>query len=390
MSNSRLIVYDDSDTEKHSDRTGSITRITIHSAGNVLSLEDFSSLIRYTSNTSWHYAIANDGSIGFFLDESYASWTSNNADNDDKAVNIMVSLSAQTRQEPISAAAYQSLIYLCEDICRRNNISRLRYTGKLAGSNITMHKWFVPSLTCPGAYISARYKDIVQRVNARLALPDTLPYVISSDVQTVTSYDYLQTGTVQFPISWTDPENLTPYIATISRNTPDFNIRRLQDMGVVGMCVEAGTLFNVVHQQQVFKSPRFDVQIAQIENADMPFALYAPVRARNIAEAQQEMYHFSFIIRQHPPMLGVWLKLELPGSVSVNNSIMETYYTALVRLGLMDSIGIYVTRQELQQITWDNFYPSWYLWLNDHVDTMDDLDQLLTPYFFMLNEEGEQ
>ena len=390
MAISRLISYEDTGTEKCSERTDPISRITIHSAGNKLSLEEFSSLIRYTSNTSWHYAIDNDGKMGAFLDEDLASWTSNNTDNDNIAVNIMMSLSAQTRQEPISAKAYQSLIYLCEDICRRNGISKLKYSGKLSGSNLTMHKWFVPSLTCPGIYISSKYSDIVKRVNTRLLLPNNLPYVVSSDVNVITSYDYSQLGNFQFPNELLDPENLTPYIATITKDTLLFNINKLKAANVVGIMVEAGCLFNAVHLQQTFKTATFDTQIKLIEEAKMPFALYGVMRARNVAEAQQEIYHFSFIIRQHPPALGVWLKLELPGALTMNNQIIETYYSALVRLGLNNRIGFYVTRQELKQITWDNFYQSWLLWLNDHVDTMDDLDQLLTPHFFILNEEGEQ
>ena len=59
------------------------------------------------------------------------------------------------------------LIELCADICKRNGIAKLNYTGDTSG-NLTMHKLFA-STDCPGAYLESKFPWIAEQVNKKLS-----------------------------------------------------------------------------------------------------------------------------------------------------------------------------------------------------------------------------
>ena len=83
----------------------------------------------------------------------------------------------------------------------------------------------------------------------------------------------------------------------------------------------------------------------------------------------------------------MWFHLQLIMSKETNNKIVDRYYKEMVRLGLKDRIGFYVTEDELKQLTWEDYYEDWYLWLNHHVSDIDHIDQLLTPQFFVIGSD---
>ena len=66
----------------------------------------------------------------------------------------------------VSDKALQKTIELCADICRRNGIERLNFTGDSSG-NLTMHKMFAAT-TCPGPYLESKLPYIANEVNKRL------------------------------------------------------------------------------------------------------------------------------------------------------------------------------------------------------------------------------
>jgi len=80
----------------------------------------------------------------------------------------------------------------------------------------------------------------------------------------------------------------------------------------------------------------------------------------------------------------VWLKLDLVGSVAMNDMIIEKYQDILWRSGLKGKIGFYVTRDQLSKVSWDKWQETFYLWLVDHISDMSEMNQLLTPEFFDL------
>lgn len=197
-----------------------------------------------------------------------------------------------------------------------------------------------------------------------------------------TAYDASVRGSVISPLDYINAAEFEPYIATIDRNTTSVNYTRLISMGVVGVVIEAGYLYNSMHEVQNYQSPRLSAQVEAVQEAGIPFGLYAWSKARSVMEAKAELEELSTIIRTYPPQIGVWLKLTLTNNRTVNNNIVDTYYNEFIELGLKDQIGFYVTEAELSQITWENYYDNWYLWINKHVTSTVDLNQLLTPQFF--------
>jgi hypothetical protein len=97
---------------------------------------------------SANYAIGNDGTIGLFCPESDRSWCSASQWNDNRAITIEVSNSMVGGDWPVSDAAYKSLIDLCVDICQRNGIPKLEFTGDQNGS-LTFHYMFWPTACLP-------------------------------------------------------------------------------------------------------------------------------------------------------------------------------------------------------------------------------------------------
>lgn len=172
MSNSSLVSYTRISPFKTPDRymNGkhySISKITIHHMAGVNSVEGFGNIVTTANrNMSANYAIGNDGRIGLFCDEKDRSWCSSSAANDLVSVTIEVSNSSLGGDWPISDAAYNSLIKLCVDICKRNGIKKLEYTGNTNGS-LTRH-CDLAQTACPGPWIKAHTTEICNKVNAQL------------------------------------------------------------------------------------------------------------------------------------------------------------------------------------------------------------------------------
>lgn len=149
MSNSSLVAYTKISPNSTNPRNHVIDTITIHHTAGVGSAETIAGIFAKTEReASCNYAIGNDGKIALVVDEANRSWCSSNRANDHRAITIEVSNSAMGGDWPVSDAAMKSLIELCADICKRNNIAKLNYTGDTTG-NITLHKWFVATNCVP-------------------------------------------------------------------------------------------------------------------------------------------------------------------------------------------------------------------------------------------------
>lgn len=149
FTNSELATYVKISPFKNYPRNQPITKITIHHMAGVGSVESFGTIVTTPGrNMSATYAIGNDGRIGRYLDESDRPWTSSSSWNDHQAITIEVSNSKLNGDWPVSAKAYESLIKLCVDICKRNNIKELTYTGDKNGS-LTFHRFFAATGCLP-------------------------------------------------------------------------------------------------------------------------------------------------------------------------------------------------------------------------------------------------
>ena len=167
MSNSSLVTYTKL-SPNYSERTAPISKITIHHCAVINATlqglgNGFAQPSRQASST---YGIDSNGNIGQFLDEKYRPWTSSNRENDNVAVTIEVSNCKGAPNWEVSDKAYAALIDLCVDICERNDIKELIYTGDKNG-NLTRHNMFTAT-SCPGAYLEERFPQIAEEVNKRL------------------------------------------------------------------------------------------------------------------------------------------------------------------------------------------------------------------------------
>ena len=167
MSNSNLVNYTKISPNSSNPRNNKIKKITIHHMAGDLSVETCGNVFANASRqASSNYGIGSDGRIGLYVEEKNRAWTSGNADNDNQAITIEVANCGGSPDWKVSDKALAALIKLCVDICKRNGIEKLNYTGDASG-NLTRHNMF-QATTCPGAYLQSKFPYIAQEVNKQL------------------------------------------------------------------------------------------------------------------------------------------------------------------------------------------------------------------------------
>lgn len=173
MSNSSLATYKWTGSKTNCNvRDHKIDRITIHMmAGNGSLYTCFSWLSRPGNQGSVNYGIDSNGTIGVMIDEDKRAWTSSSRSNDMRAVTIEVANDSGAPSWHVSDKALNSVINLCADICKRNGIAKLEYTGDTTckTGNMTLHKWFAAT-SCPGPYLEGKMKYIANEVNKNLGV----------------------------------------------------------------------------------------------------------------------------------------------------------------------------------------------------------------------------
>lgn len=174
MNNSSLVCYTKLSPNCNKPRNHKIDTITIHHMAGNLSVEACGEgFARTARQASANYGIGSDGRVALYVDEANRAWTSSNAANDHRAVTIEVANDGGAPDWHVSDAALASTVALCVDICKRNGIKRLNYTGAKDG-NLTMHRWFAATL-CPGPYLAGKFPYIAEEVNRRLAAVQAEP-----------------------------------------------------------------------------------------------------------------------------------------------------------------------------------------------------------------------
>lgn len=182
MSNSSLINYTIL-SPNYGTRTLPISKITIHHAAAVgvdsrRIAQSFQPVKRQASS---NYTIGVNGDITLVVPEEYCPWTSGtwnepNHGNDGIAVTIEVANDGGEPDWHVSDKTLESIINLCVDICKRNNIEALNFTGDATG-NLTQHNYFQPT-RCPGEYLKTKFTYIADEVNRRLGnnmiIPDPI------------------------------------------------------------------------------------------------------------------------------------------------------------------------------------------------------------------------
>lgn len=169
MSNSSLVDYVKISPNSTNPRNSKIRKITIHHMAGNLSVETCGAVFSPTSRrASSNYAIDSKGRVGMYVEEKNRSWCSSSGENDHQAITIEVANDEIGGNWHVSDTALEKLVDLCVDICKRNDIKELVFTGNTSG-NLTMHKYFAAT-TCPGPYLESKFPYIAEEVNKRLGV----------------------------------------------------------------------------------------------------------------------------------------------------------------------------------------------------------------------------
>ena len=175
--NSPLVNYTKISPNKTSPRNHVIDTVTIHCVVGQCSVEALGNIFAPTSKqASSNYGIGPDGRIGMYVEEKDRSWCSSNGANDNRAITIEVA-SDTTSPYKVTDAAFNSLIKLLADICKRNNIKSLKWKadknliGHPEEQNMTVHRWFA-NKSCPGDYLYNKHYEIAEKVNELLGVQE--------------------------------------------------------------------------------------------------------------------------------------------------------------------------------------------------------------------------
>ena len=154
-----------------------IDTIVIHHAAGLLSVEQFGYIMR-TRQASSTYAIGTDGRIGQYVPESERQWCTSSFLIDNHSVTIECANDSTAPNWHVSDLVTNRCIELCIDICKRNNIKKINFTGDKEG-NLQMHRWWANTL-CPGNYLASMFPYIAEQINKGLrgVNPSTTLYCV--------------------------------------------------------------------------------------------------------------------------------------------------------------------------------------------------------------------
>lgn len=144
-----------------------ICKFTPHMMAGILSGEQCAVNIfqKPGRNASANYCIGNDGDLVCNVEEENRAWTSSSRSNDYQAITVEVSNCEYSGEWKVSDAAWNKLVELAVDVCRRYNF-RLYYDGTPNGS-LTTHNMFA-NTDCPGPYLLSRMNELANAVNTIL------------------------------------------------------------------------------------------------------------------------------------------------------------------------------------------------------------------------------
>lgn len=399
-SQSKLVTYVDISPYCIKGRNHVIDSVAIHTMGGNMTLKGLGNLFHLVE-ASCNYGIDEEGNVGMYVKEDDTSICTSNRGVDSRCITIEVASTAGEEPFKCTDKAYETLINLLVDICRRHNIKGLKWQNNMAYAkvaagggpvdkqNMFVHRWFKPDISCPGKFLFTAHALIATEVNKRLnsshKVPDNSKNLTVSDnsgkLKPATTSTEVQVAQLTV-----DHKQLKPYIATIDRNTNINNLqfKNMRSNGVSGFVIEGGYLFDSSRKLvSNFRSPQAYTQTEKVKAEGFSHGYYMLGRAHTINEADKEIENFAFLIRKYPPALGAWITLDrMTSNLDLNDKIVNKYRDELVRLGLKGKIGLYVSESQLKQIHWDKHKYDWLLWIVKHVSNLQEVNKLLDPEFF--------
>lgn len=198
MSNSALVDYIKLSPNHSGRRTQPIDKIAIHHVAGVLSVETIGNIFSGTSReASSNYGIGYDGRVGMYVEEANRSWCTSSNWVDQQAATIETSNSGTGGNWPVSNHVLAKLVDLCVDICKRNGIKQVTYTGDKNGT-LVLHCWFAAT-ACPGPFLKTKMKWLEEQINARLGEEQT---TVSDETYTVIPGDSLYKIETKKKVPW--------------------------------------------------------------------------------------------------------------------------------------------------------------------------------------------
>lgn len=177
--NSKLVNHKHLSPNHSGTRNHVIDTITIHCVVGQCSAETLGNIFADANRqASSNYGVGYDGRIGLYVEEKNRSWCSSSSVNDNRAITIEV---ASDTYDPykVNDKAYNALIKLVADICKRNGIKKLKWStnknermNHLNGCNMTVHRDYA-NKSCPGDYLYGKMGDIASKVNKLLGASTT-------------------------------------------------------------------------------------------------------------------------------------------------------------------------------------------------------------------------
>lgn len=177
--NSSLIDYKRLSPNHSGERNHEIDTISIHCVVGQCSVETIGSIFADPdTEASSNYGIGYDGKKALYVEEKNRSWCTSSRENDNRAITIEVA-SDTYHPYAVNSKAYNSLIELLVDICKRNNIKKLVWStnkndriNHKNGCNMTVHRDY-DNKACPGDYLYNRHGEIAYEVNKRLGVTES-------------------------------------------------------------------------------------------------------------------------------------------------------------------------------------------------------------------------
>lgn len=150
-----------------------IDKIFVHHMAGNLTIEQCGSVFK-NREASAHYGIGADGRVGQYVLEQNAAWHCGNKAYNQRSISIECANDGGASSNwHVSDKTISKLVLLLADICIRNGIKKLNYTGDLKG-NLCMHCW-TQATACPGGYLKGKFKSIADQVNKKIAGADPEP-----------------------------------------------------------------------------------------------------------------------------------------------------------------------------------------------------------------------
>ncbi len=175
MSRSALTTYVSITKHKSAGRgSKKIDKIFVHHMAGNLTVQQCGSVF-HSAQASAHYGV-NGKNIGCYVDEKDTAWHCGNFSYNQRSIGIeLANDRGASGNWHVSDKTIETAIALIADICKRNGIKKLNYTGDLSG-NLCMHCW-VSSTACPGPYLKKKFSYIAKEVN-KILTGDSVPFLV--------------------------------------------------------------------------------------------------------------------------------------------------------------------------------------------------------------------